>query len=199
MPSIITFPYGWEHDGTWAGVFYEPPQPSQSDWTSVISELEAQGDAVGFLVSGYWWVEKRNTTQNGPAFDNSGKAPELAPSLIINSSGLEFTVDAFDEPDGPENWRGLSHKLCHGAPGSDAVLLPVFQSLVNSGAVVLSFDQEIGGGQGESGCYSSSHGHAPGWGQWMFTSFNDTLGRIAQYAKSSGRRVGLSTEQASAG
>ena len=195
VPSVVTFPCGWEHDGTWAGVFYDPPQPSQADWGTVISALAGQGDAVGFLVSGYWWVEKRNTSQNGPAFDNSNRAPQLAPSLIINASGLEFTVNAYADPTGPENWRGLSHKLCHGAAGSAAVLLPVFQSLIDAGAAMLSFDQEIGGGQGESGCFSSTHGHALGWGPWMFTSFNATLSSIASYATAAGRRVGLSTEQ----
>lgn len=195
VPSLVTFPYGWEFDGTWAGVFYDPMQPSTADWAAAAGALAAQGDAAGFLVSGYWWVEKRNTSQNGPAFDNSGRLPELASSLIVNATGGYYTVDAYADPTGPENWRGLSHKLCHGANGSAAVLLPVFTSLVDTGGAVLSFDQEIGGGQDESGCYEAAHGHSPGWGPWMFTDFNATLGSIAAYARAAGKRVGLSTEQ----
>ena len=189
MPSLITFPYGWEHDGTWAGVFYDPMQPSTTDWANAAAALVAQGDAAGFLVSGYWWVMKRNVTQNGPAFNNTVRLPELSPSLIVNSTGGFFTVDAYEDPTGSENWRGLSHKLCHGANGSAAVLLPVFASLVDTGAVIMSFDQEIGGGQDESGCYEVAHGHTPGWGPWMFTDFNATLGSVAAYARAAGKRV----------
>lgn len=170
-------------------------QPSTTDWANAAAALVAQGDAAGFLVSGYWWVMKRNVTQNGPAFNNTDRLFELAPSLIVNATGGYFTVDAYEDPTGGDNWRGLSHKLCHGANGSAAVLVPVFTSLVDTGAVIMSFDQEIGGGQDESGCYEAAHGHTPGWGPWIFTDFNATLGSVAAYARAAGKRVGLSTEQ----
>ena len=74
-PPVFTIPYGWEKDGVWAGIFYLPPLPSAEDWMSVLDTLRGHGDGVGFLVSGYWWVVKREASGGGPAFDHSSLVP----------------------------------------------------------------------------------------------------------------------------
>ena len=194
VPSLLMTTYGWESNGTWAGIFYLPPVPSAPDWAWAIQALRAQGDEVFLLVSGYWWVTKRQVTSEGPGFDNTARVAALSDSLLLNSSGGRYTVDSFATPNSSDGWRGVSYKICHGAHDGVEAIVDTFTGLSDLGVEIISFDQEIGGGQ-TAGCYAHNHNHTPGWGAWMFTEFNDTLSRIRAHATSAGRSVGLLTEQ----
>jgi hypothetical protein len=179
LTHLVHVPYGWENRGTWAGINYFPSRPSDADWSAASKQLRASGDHVVLLVSGFWWVIKRRVTRSGPAFDDSSQLAARMPMLIKspNSTTL-FTVDAFDAPTGPQAWRGLSAKLCHGSENANQVMAGVFARAVQAlGASGVSFDQEIGGGQTVP-CYDTSHGHPPGFGAWMAEGFARTCRRI---------------------
>ena len=64
------------------------------------------------------------------------------------------------------------------------------------GADVVSFDQEIGGGQATP-CYDTNHTHGPGYGQYMWTGFEGLLKQVRADAAAAGTKLGLSTEQTS--
>jgi hypothetical protein len=73
-PRMLFVPYGWENRGTWAGINYFPAQPTNEAWRTANTELNNTGDGSMFLVSGSWWVVKRNATNGGPAFDDSAQS-----------------------------------------------------------------------------------------------------------------------------
>lgn len=210
---VAFLPYGWEHDGTWAGINYFPATPSSQSWLRVSRELEGQGDMLGMLVSGYWWVVKRQATNSGPAFDNSAQVPAMEDMLCKLPNQTLWVDDQYNEPNGTQSWRGLSVRLCHGHPNATVTMQSIMETCNSQdadrngppglGATLVSFDQEIGGGS-SGPCYAHNdsgvahhHEHAPGYGAWGWRGFRDTLDGIRAAANDAGREVGIMMEQCS--
>lgn len=195
LKHIVSVPYGWEHLGTWAGINYFPAQPSNQDWLSTSAQLRASDDFTSFLISGYYWVIKRQATGGGPAFDNTTQMQAHLDMLVKNPDGSVFEIDAYDDPTGPQSWRGLSVKLCHGSPDAEDTMVSLFEEAIEGlGGSLISFDQEIGGGQ-DVPCYDPTHGHPPGYGKWMYESFARACERIRNDIN--GTQFALMTEQPS--
>ncbi len=183
VKHVVFVPYGWENRGTWAGIHYLPAVPSSEAWRAVAEALHAQGDRVGMLVSGFWWVVKRRSTPNGPSFDDTEEFERRKDMLIRKTDGSIFTVDFYNRTQEFGSWRGLSVKLCHGSAEARATMLKIFLDVASLGTSLVSFDQEIGGGQLEP-CYSATHGHPPGFGNWMWTDFRDLCAEILRQGRS---------------
>jgi hypothetical protein len=172
VPHMIVVPYGWENRGTWAGIHYFPARPSDEAWRRVNDTLRMQGNRTALLTSGYWWVVRRPPTSNGPAFDDSADFEKRSAMLVQRADGTPWLQDNTDKAGTFGDWRGLSAKLCHGSANARQVMLDIFLQAAELGAPLLSFDQEIGGGQ-SAPCYANGHGHPPGYGTWMWTGFRD--------------------------
>lgn len=196
LAHLVFVPYGWEHRGTWAGIHYLPAQPSNEVWREVNQTLAAQGDRTAFLTSGYWWVVKRRATNDGPEFDDSADFAAREELVVHDADGKPFLVDAYDSPGGGQGWRGLSATLCHGSAAASQTLLETFLGIAGLGVSLISFDQEIGGGQ-HAPCYDPRHGHPPGYGSWMWTSFRDLCSRILAEGKPIQPELGLLLENVS--
>lgn len=196
LAHIIFVPYGWENRGTWAGINYLPAVPSNEAWQKANAALRAQGDRTAFLTSGFWWVVKRQKTRNGPAFDDTADFDRRRAMTIHNADGTVWTVDNYALTRSHGSWRGLSAKLCHGSQAGCDVLRKVFLDVARLGTPLISFDQEIGGGQCAA-CYNKAHGHLPGHGVWMWTGFRDLCGRILKEGKAIEPELGLFLENTS--
>lgn len=196
LKHLIFVPYGWENRGTWAGINYFPAVPSNADWQTANAALRAQGDRTALLTSGFWWVVKRRESNNGPAFDDAADYQQRQVMVVRNRDGRAFAVDNFEQTNSRMDWRGLSVELCHGSAEARQTLRQVFLEAVRLGAPLVSFDQEIGGGQ-HTPCYSQEHGHAPGYGNWMWTDFRDLCREILQQGKSVAPELGLLMENTS--
>jgi len=72
----------------------------------------------------------------------------------------------------------------------------IFLDVARLGVPLISFDQEIGGGQSQP-CYSRSHGHPPGLGRWAWTGFRDLCARILNDGRSVAPELGLFMENVS--
>ena len=182
LGHMIFVPYGWENRGTWAGINYFPAVPSDEAWRKANEALRAQGDRACFLMSGYWWVIKRQETQNGPAFDDTADFERRKEMTVQKADGTPWTIDFYNQLTGHMVWRGLSTELCHGSPEASKTLLDIFLNVARLGVPIISFDQEIGGGQKQP-CYSKTHGHPPGYGNWMWTDFRDLCAQILKEGK----------------
>ncbi|MCX7016250.1 MAG: DUF6259 domain-containing protein [Candidatus Sumerlaeota bacterium] len=193
MAHMMFVPYGWENRGMWAGIHYFPTVPSDADWRKANEALRAQGDRSCFLMSGYWWVVKRQQTQNGPAFDDTADFERRQEMLVQNADGTPWTIDRYNDTTGRMAWRGLSTELCHGSSEASKTLLGIFLDVARLGVPIISFDQEIGGGQHQP-CYSKTHGHPPGYGNWMWTDFRDLCAEILKEGKPIQPELGLSSE-----
>jgi hypothetical protein len=196
LAHMVFVPYGWENRGTWAGIHYLPAVPSSEAWERASAALRSQGDRVAMLTSGFWWVVKRKETSNGPAFDDTADYEQCKEMVIQNADGKAFTADFYDKTDVHAAWRGLSVKLCHGSAAARETMLKVFLDVARLGTPLVSFDQEIGGGQHQP-CYSDAHGHPPGYGNWMWTSFRDLCAEILRRGKPIQPELGLFMENVS--
>lgn len=194
---MVFVPYGWENRGTWAGINYFPAVPSNNSWQAANKALKAAGDATMLLVSGYWWVTKREASSGGPAFDDSTELGGPARDMLVKTpNGSLFIDDQYNLNVSKQPWRGLSVELCHGHPNSSRTLAAIVAGCRGLGAEVVSFDQEIGGGQATP-CYDPAHDHLPGYGQYMWSGFEGLLKQVRADAATSGTKLGLSTEQTS--
>ena len=72
----------------------------------------------------------------------------------------------------------------------------IFLRIASLGVSLISFDQEIGGGQ-NAPCYSRTHGHPPGYGNWMWTDFRDLCAEILRDGKPVEPELGLFLENVS--
>jgi len=196
LKHIVFVPYGWEHRGTWAGIHYLPAVPSSEAWRNANARLREQGDCLAMLTSGFWWVVKRKETRNGPAFDDTADFERRKEMLIQNADGSVFTADFYEKTDVHAAWRGLSVKLCHGSATARETMLKIFLDVARLGTPLISFDQEIGGGQHQP-CYSATHGHPPGYGNWMWTDFRDLCAEILREGKPIQPELGLLMENTS--
>lgn len=196
LAHMVFVPYGWENRGTWAGIHYLPAVPSSEAWEKANAALRAQGDRVAMLTSGYWWVVKRKETGNGPAFDDTVDYERRKEMVIQNADGRAFTADFYDKTDVHAAWRGLSAKLCHGSAAARKTMLDIFLDVARLGTPLVSFDQEIGGGQ-QQPCYSRTHGHPPGYGRWMWTDFRGLCAEILRRGKPIQPELGLFMENVS--
>ncbi|EDQ88515.1 uncharacterized protein MONBRDRAFT_26277 [Monosiga brevicollis MX1] len=166
-------PNRWEHDGTWAGIDYLPPQPSADAWQNATQQLLAQ-------------------SSNGPAFNHTTQMLAHQSMLVRNNDQTLAAVDAYNEPEGPQGWRGYSTRLCHGSREAQTVLGAIFHQVSALNVSLISFDQEIGGGA-RYPCYANNHGHALGWGPWMYHEF----AQLVQEIKANATHQGIMTEQVS--
>ncbi|MBN1342118.1 MAG: hypothetical protein JXQ73_05535 [Phycisphaerae bacterium] len=196
LSSITFVPYGWENRGTWAGINYLPAVPSNEAWQRAAAALKAQGDRLAFLTSGFWWVVKRRETSSGPAFDDTADFERRAEMVVHRADGRPFLVDNYDQTTGHGSWRGLSATLCHGSRAAQDTMRDTFLNIARLGVSLISFDQEIGGGQ-RAPCYDKRHGHPPGHGCWMWTDFRDLCADIIDKGKPIQPDLGLFLENTS--
>lgn len=196
LAHLVFVPYGWENRGTWAGINYLPAVPSDQAWTRAAARLHEQGDRLAFLTSGFWWVVKRQASGNGPAFDDTAQFERLREMVIQQPDGTPFLVDNYATVGQFGDWRGLSAALCHGSPDACRTLRGAFLGVARLGVPLISFDQEIGGGQAAP-CYSTTHGHPPGYGNWMWTGFRDLCAEILRQGKPMQPELGLFMENVS--
>ena len=193
VPHMLVMPYGWENRGTWGGINYFPARPSDEAWRSANAALKAQGDRTAFLTSGYWWVVRRPLTSGGPAFDDTAQYERQKAMTVHRADGTPWLVDNTDKVGSHGDWRGLSAKLCHGSADARKVMRDIFLRGVEIGSPLVSFDQEIGGGQSEP-CYARDHGHTPGYGSWMWRDFYDLCEEIIRKGHEVNPEVGLFVE-----
>lgn len=196
LKHMVFVPYGWENRGTWAGINYLPTVPGDDIWREVNAELRKRGHRTAFMTSGYWWVVKRQRTSNGPAFDDTADFERRKAMCAMKPDGTPWLVDFYDRTKEHGSWRGLSATLCHGSRDARDALRSTFLRLAALGVPLVSFDQEIGGGQ-RYPCYGKAHGHPPGHGRWMWTGFEELCAQILYESKPAHPELGLFLENVS--
>ncbi|MDP7248439.1 MAG: DUF6259 domain-containing protein [Planctomycetota bacterium] len=196
LKHMVFVPYGWEKHGCWTGINYFPSVPDDALWRKGNANLKSIGHRTAFLTSGFWWVVKRQKTGSGPAFDDTADFERRSGMCITRADGSIWTVDWYDRTKQFGSWRGLSAKLCHGSEEARNTMREIFLKAAALGVPLISFDQEIGGGQ-KAPCYSKTHGHPPGYGHWMWTGFRDTCTGILKEGKTIQPELGLFIENLS--
>ena len=155
-----------------------------------------------FLVSGSWWVTKRNVTSGGPAFDDSAELQEPSKAAMVvkmahaSNGSTIWSDDQYSVTTAKQIWRGLSVELCHGHNGSQATLAAIFDQVRELGVSIASMDQEIGGQQAAP-CYDPEHNHGPGFGTYIWTGYRDIVAKVQTDSAAAGTQLGLSSEQTS--
>ena len=133
---------------------------------------------------------KRKETRSGPAFDDTADFERRKEMTVQKADGAPWSNDDYESA---ATWRGLTVKLCHGSEAARETALQVFLDIARLGTSLVQFDQEHGGGQ-QTPCYSKTHGHPPGFGNWMWTDFRDLCEEVRDRGKSIRPEFGLSIE-----
>lgn len=167
LDRVVVALFGFEKQGSWAGIDYFPPHPSESALRRACSALRRQGDAVDLHPSSFWWVIKRRDTRFGPAFDDTADAVAGQDMLTREPDGSIRLLDLYDRAEDKNGgYQGQTVALCHGCAQAQRTVRDIYVACARLGADMVAFDQELGGGQ-MFPCYHPGHGHPPGHGPWM--------------------------------
>lgn len=191
LAHMVFIPYGWENRGAWAGINYLPARPSNEAWTRVAAELKQQGDYLGLMTSGFRWVVKHAQGK----WDDSAQFERMKGYCAALGNGRPW-IGSGGPGAGWKNRGGKVAYLCHGSQGAQEWMRDQFLGISKLGVSLISFDQELGGGQ-KIPCYSTTHGHGRGYGNYMWTDFRDLCQEILDKGKPGNPELGLFLENVS--
>jgi len=172
--SLIAMFYSWEHVAAWVSPKYFPFYPSDEDFAEAVRIIRKYGGHIFLWPSTYQWTLTYGERPDGTYewddradFEKVGRA-----HAVVNRDGSLFTRK-FDWLKG-----GESANLCHGDPFTLQWFTEIVDGLVKCGADLIQLDQAVGGGWPlgvPQTCFSSTHGHPPGYGLWQTDAFHKQL------------------------
>lgn len=161
IPLITGF-WGWEKIATWVGPDYFPAYPSDSAFTTLISDLRSQGCHIHVSPSSYnWSLTYHEITPDVFEWDGIDWFENVASSHAIRDILGNVRLC---EP----TWLlgGQCASVCPGDNWTPSWWNnDICLSLSDRGCELISMDQLVGGRFAP--CYSSTHGHPRGPGKWM--------------------------------
>lgn len=201
---FILVPYGWEKNGQFVGGEYLPAFPSSQAWAAIAPPLAARGIRLAMLTSGYKWdirSEGGGKKALGVWDDSKTMPPERYQALLNAAVKLPSQrpwMQAGAHHEAGFSPRGNTDKTfwCRSPAASQEFLRQQFMGVLALGVPLVSFDQEIGGGQ-LLPCYAKDHGHEPGFGSYMMQDFRKLCGAMLAEGKRTNPDFGLFLENVS--
>ncbi len=178
--SIAFLAVGWENKGYYTSPFYFPFYPSRDSITTFTSQARRAGFHVIAMVSGLKWMIEReaHTTQADavPAFDGREAFEQIGRHVcVVGRDGRIVTA-------GPTtHWDGHYAYMCPAHDFTRSHWQTVARELASAGFAQCEFDQMNGGYCPP--CYSTDHGHPPGYGTWIRESIADFIGATRQLGR----------------
>lgn len=167
---LLVMNCGWEHNGEWISPEYFPCHPSDELFRRHVELLKAHNAHLWPWPSGHNWNIRVGKNADGTYKLDYSKDYEarVRPHAICRPDG---------EPDiRALSWLGggESATMCAADPWTlnwfnEEIAAP----LVERGAELIQFDQDNCGRLRD--CWSRSHGHKPGFGQWTALAYRNQL------------------------
>ncbi len=188
---LVTAAFGWERHGAWIGPEYFPPFGGEPYYRDLSQELGRRGDHLQVYTSGFRWgvrkpvserrgVPRRYTDYDGTAqWEAKGKA-----ATVVTAKGKL----AFSQPPWADNYA-----LCAGSSRGQEILAGCFRRAFAMGATGVDLDQDLGGDV--AACYSTKHGHPPGYGVWQHRAMVAFLSAVRKEAKANNADAFLGVEE----
>ena len=175
VPLVVAL-WGWEREGSWVSPKYFPPYPSEAEFTRVVKAARQVGGHTFPWPSGYYWNVEYDKKEDGTfAWQDWND---------FNTTGLPH---AFRQRDDTPLVRklpwlkgGRNAVLCRGDAWTRQWFNQTAVTLMKLGCDMVQVDQVVGGlAPGEGQCFSTEHGHPPGFGPWDAEAFTAQLKSLA--------------------
>lgn len=169
---VVTYLESWEAIGAPGGpVDIFPPLGGEELFVAATNECVADGNLVGMYLAGLHWCYKRAMV----GYDGRERFEREGRSLAVRNAAGEVDELAF--------WNNQKEyvNLCLACAGTQALYMSNFMRLMDLGATLLSFDQQMG--LYSEVCYSTDHDHPRGYGPWMYKTMLDFVRRVRARAR----------------
>lgn len=182
-PTVVVMVRSWEKEGIYVMPDCFPVYPSRSEFVAMTSDLHRRGHFVFAMVAGLKWVIQRqpyhtphyNVTgyEGRELFEKGGRSV-----CAVDKSGQVVQQEPYF------TWDGTKAFLCPATPYARQLYARCARELAASGVDLFEFDQMNGGGLAVP-CYSTQHGHPPGYGPWVAAAIH----RLFEEARRAGKAV----------
>lgn len=186
---VVTWMEGWEYIGSPGGpVDIFPPYEGEESFKAAMGDLTRDGNHPFMYLAGLHWSYKRPMTgyDDWPRFEREGR---VMAALDDHGEVMISDVVRRSFSDGQKYFA----PMCTSSQEMQDLWFKNYMHLMDMGAVALQMDQQIG--FYAQVCYSNQHGHAPGYGPWMYKRTLDLIRRVRGTAKQRNPRATLSVEE----
>ncbi len=192
---ITLIPTNWEKLGTWVTPDYFPPFGGEAPFSQAMADLHAKGHRAMVPVSGLkWTLSKAANIDSGIPKDldlRSDFEQRGAAAAICGPDGKPqiFNLPVF----GKNAFPTQNAKICPATAVARKVLLDPALECQRLGVDSIHADGLVGGGSPP--CYSTTHGHPPGGGNWSTKAVHALLDDIRREGKKRDPNFALSIEE----
>jgi len=175
--------FNYEKGGAWTGPIGLPPKEGAEACRAAMQKLKAAGNhGFVYIPGGNWYVA---IDSYDPPFDSWKEFEERGRAIAIVKEDGEVNLGS---------WYGGWHSswLCPHTRGNREVLAEELLSCMRWGIDWVQIDNFPCGGP--MACYSTEHGHPPGFGAWITEDWRDTLADVRRRIKAVNPDAVLSTE-----
>ena len=173
LPPFVTL-FGFEHVADWVAPNYFPFYPSDEAFKAAARLIKDKNGHVFLFPSGYKWTISYKKRGDGSfEWSDHEKFEKTAlPHTMQNRDGSPVLK--------ADSWLrgGQNAALCRGDAWSRKLLTDTMLQMMDRGVDMLQMDQVVGG-QWPAGartpCFSSDHGHPPGYGLWDVEAFHEQM------------------------
>jgi len=171
----------WERYGLWIAPQYFPPKGGER-FRKGMKELNKRGDITGVYLTGLrWTVEKEvDKYKDQAGFEEKGK-----PYAIIGEND-----EIIYEYNGG---LGKRAEMCAATDFTYKMLQGIMDECQDYGISLAHLDQLVGGGQPI--CYSKTHNHKPGPGNYQSVSLNKMFSKILKRGLKRDANFAISLEE----
>lgn len=181
----------YESTAPWSPPYVWPPMGGEEAFKEYVDELHSQGNIAGLYCSGTAWTQCSSTGDGvydrRADFDRLNLKEDICigpqgerKALVCNGDALRWGYD-----------------LCASREQTRDLLAAETKKMVDAGVdYVQLFDQNLG--CAPYVCYSDSHGHPPGPGQWMVSAMQKLIKDISEQSGADAKGVTFGTEAAAA-
>lgn len=179
--SILVEWRNWERHGYYTSPFYFPLYPSPDKAAQVLSDLHRAGYHSQAMVAGLKWMVYREPFHtphyNVPGYDGREAFEERGRAVCVVARDGQAQVDQ-----AYFTWDGDHAYMCPSTQFAKEHFRNTARILAQAGFDLFEFDQMNGGWCPP--CYSTAHGHPPGYGTWT----RRAIAELMEIVRAEGRR-----------
>lgn len=193
-PTVAVMVRSWEKEGIYVMPDCFPVYPSPPEFAAMTADLHRRGHFVFAMVAGLKWVIQRQpyhtphynvTAYHGwELFEREGRSV-----CAVDKNGQVVQQAPYF------TWDGTKAFLCPATAYAWQLYARCARELAVSGVDLFEFDQMNGGGLAVP-CYSTKHGHPPGYGPWVAAAIHRLFEEARQAGKAVNPHFALTMEEA---
>lgn len=168
---VVAMLMSWEKHDTWVTPDYFPPYGGEAGLRALTARLRQEGNRSLVFLSGLKWTLRKQI--DGEQFSGEESYRERAEAwAIVGDDGQPQRLGQ------PEDDVGEHAQICPATPLAGELLSEAVRRCQELGIDCVQVDQIVGGGLPP--CYSTTHGHPPGGGNWSARALYALFKRLRQ-------------------